>query len=114
MMSAALASKVRIVAGHIAFQPMRLQASLFPDPMHGVFADAQGCGKLATTPVSGTILRLLAGSRENPGSQASESARKPTVRDECVSRPSIPERKKALLPPDDGRRRGPQLLLDRC
>ena len=33
--------EVRIVAGHVAFQPMRLQAGFFPDPMYGVFADAQ-------------------------------------------------------------------------
>lgn len=40
MVSAALL-KLGIVAGHIAFQPVRLQASLFPDAMHGVLTDIQ-------------------------------------------------------------------------
>ena len=39
-MSAALAFELRIVAGHVAFQAVRLQAGLLPDAMHGVFADA--------------------------------------------------------------------------
>jgi hypothetical protein len=41
--------EIRIVAGHVALQAVRLQASLFPHPTHSVLADAQCCGKLATT-----------------------------------------------------------------
>ena len=104
--------EIRIVAGHVALQAVRLQAGLFPHPRHSVLADAQCCGKLATTPVSGTVLRLLAGSRENPGSQLRSqhgSRLSGMTRIQAVN----PRGKEALLPAADGRRRGPQPLLDR-
>ena len=104
--------EIRIVAGHVALQAVRLQAGLFPHPMHCVLADAQRCGKLATTPVSGTVLRLLAGSRENPGSQLRSqhgSRLSGMTRIQAIHTRS----KEALLPPADRRRRGPQPLLDR-
>jgi hypothetical protein len=63
--------EIRIVADHVALQTVWLQPSLSPHPMHSVLADAQRCGKLAATSVRGTVLRLFAASRENPGSQAS-------------------------------------------
>lgn len=33
--------EIRIVAGHVPLQTMRLQARFFPDPMHSILADAQ-------------------------------------------------------------------------
>src|SRR5277367_2558930 len=95
--------EIRIVAGQVALQAVRLQAGLFPHPMHSVLADAQRCGKLATTPVSGAVLRLLAGSRENPGSQLRSqhgSRLSRMTRIQAV----YPRSKEALLPPADGRR----------
>ncbi len=85
--------EVRIVAGHIPLQPMRLQPRFFPDAMHGILADAQLRGEFAATPVSGTILRLSAGGRQNPGSQLRVS-----TEGGCpgwlVSSPSSPEARK--------------------
>jgi hypothetical protein len=68
--------------------------------------------QLATTPVSGTVLRLLAGSRENPGSQLRSqhgSRLAGMIRIQAVNSRS----KEALLPPADRRRR-PHPLLDRA
>ena len=103
--------EIRIVAGHVALQAVRLQAGLFPHPRHSVLADAQCCGKLATTPVSGTVLRLLAGSRENPGSQLRSqhgSRLSGMTRIQAVH----PRGKEALLPADDGRGTRLQSPLD--
>src|SRR5260370_33999269 len=61
--------EIRIVTGHVALKAVRLQAGLFSHPMQSVLADAQSCGKLATTPLSRTVLRLLAGRRAGPRSQ---------------------------------------------
>ena len=63
------AFEVRIVAGHVALQAMRLQSSFFPDAMHGVFTDAQRCRQLAATPVCGSIAGFFARSGQNPGPQ---------------------------------------------
>ena len=41
-----LGFKLGIVAGHVALQAVRPQASLPPDAMHGVFTDAQRRGQL--------------------------------------------------------------------
>ena len=103
--------EIRIVAGHVTLQAVWLQASLCPHPMHSVLADAQSCGKLATTPVRGTVLRLFAGSRENPGSQArSQHERRLST---MTGIQTVDSRgKEALLPAADGRCRGPQPLLD--
>ena len=38
------AFEVGIVAGHVAFETVRLQAGFLPDAMHGVFADTQHGG----------------------------------------------------------------------
>ena len=69
MMSASLGFEIRIVAGHIPLQTMRLQSGLFPHPMHSILADAQHGSELTTAPVRGTILGSLAGGCKNPGSQ---------------------------------------------
>ena len=103
--------EIRIVAGHVTLQAVWLEASLSPHPMHSVLADAQSCGKLATTPVRGTVLRLFAGSRENPGSQARSQHERRLSRMTGIQ--TVDSRgKEALLPAADGRCRGPQPLLD--
>ncbi len=56
--------KVRIVAGHVTLQPMRLQSGLFPGAIHSVFADTQDRRQLAATPMCRSIRRLLARSRQ--------------------------------------------------
>jgi len=56
---------------------MRLQPSLFPGAMNSVFADTQGCCKLAATPVCRPIDRFLARSRQNPWPARSPSGRWP-------------------------------------
>ena len=104
--------EIRIVAGQVALQAVRLQASLSPHPMHSVLADAQRCGKLAATPVRGTVLRLSAGSRENPGSQLRSQHRSRLSRVAGIQAVD-PGSNEALLPAADGRCRGPQPLLDR-
>ena len=68
-----LGFELRIVAGHVAFQSVRLQSRLSPDAMYGVFADAQRRGQFAATPVSGAVAWLLAGGRQNPGRRAGVS-----------------------------------------
>jgi hypothetical protein len=64
-----LAFEVRIVAGHVALQAMRLQTSLFPDAMHSVLADTRLDSQIAAAPVRRSILRLPAGGGENPRPQ---------------------------------------------
>jgi hypothetical protein len=101
----------RIVAGHVTLQAMRLQASLSPHPMHGVLADAQGCGQLAATPVRGTVLRLFTGSRQNPGSQL--RSQYPSRLSRMAGIQAVdPRGKEALLPAADRGCRGPQPVLD--
>jgi hypothetical protein len=61
--------KIGIIAGHVAFQPVWLQTGFVPGAVHGIFADTKSRGKLAATPVSRSLLRLLSSSREYPGPQ---------------------------------------------
>ena len=59
-----------IVAGHVAFEAMRLQARFLPNPMHGVFADAQRGGQLAATPVRGPVAGLSPRGGQDAGAQS--------------------------------------------
>ena len=43
--------EIGIIAGHVAFEAVRFQAGFLPNPMHGVFADAQCGSQLTATPV---------------------------------------------------------------
>jgi hypothetical protein len=61
--------EIRIVAGHIPLQTMRLQTGFFPNAMHSILADAQFGSQFAAAPVCSTVLRLPAGGRENPRPQ---------------------------------------------
>ncbi len=65
-----LGFELRIVAGHVAFETVRLQASLFPNAMDGVFADAQHRGQLAAAPVCGSVAWLSPRDRQYPGPQS--------------------------------------------
>src|SRR6266576_3852387 len=96
---------------HVTFQPVRLQAGFFPDSMNCILADVQCRSESAATPVGRAVLWLLAGRRENPGTQLRGQHRS------CLSRVIRIEAvdsggEKALLPPVDGRCRRPQPLLD--
>lgn len=107
-----LGFKIGIVAGHVALKPVRLQASLLPDAMHGILADVQSRSQLTATPVRRSIRGRLAGRGQNPRPQpGSEYGRLLTG----VSRvQSIqPVRHKALLPAADRRSCRSQPLLDR-
>ena len=44
------AFELGIIAGPVAFEAVRFQAGFLPNPMHGVFADAQCGSQLAATP----------------------------------------------------------------
>ena len=105
--------EVWIIACHIPIQPMRLQPSFFPNAMDGILADAQLRGEFAATPLSGTIPRLSARSRQNPGSQLRGQHRGWLSRMAGIQSVQ-PRSKKTLLPSDDGRRRSSQSLLDRA
>ena len=106
-----LVFEIGIIAGHVPLQPMRLQAGFFPDPMHSVLADIQLRGQLAAAPVRGTVLRLPAGSRENPRPQLRSEHRSwlPGMAGiQSVDAGS----EEPLLPADDGRSGGPQPPLN--
>ena len=105
--------ELRIIADHITLQPMRLQTCLYPDAMHSIFTDAQLRGEFAATPVSGTILRLSAGGRQNPGSQL-RGQHRGRLSGMAGIESVQPRRNEALLPADNGRRRSSQSLLDRA
>ena len=81
--------------------------------MYGIFTDTQLRGKLTATPVSGTILLLSAGGRQNPGSQLRSQHRGWLPGMACI-KPVQPRSNKALLPADNGRRRSSQSLLNRA
>jgi len=50
--------KLGIVAGHVGFQAVQLQAPFLPNAMHGVFADTQHGGQFAATPVGRAVAGL--------------------------------------------------------
>src|SRR3954470_1619016 len=64
-----LALEIGIIAGHVAFQTVRLQTSCAPDPMHHVFADTQFLRQLAAGPVGRSIARLATSCRQYLGLQ---------------------------------------------
>ena len=105
--------EVRIIADHIPLQPMRLQTRLFPDAMHSIFTDAQRRGEFAATPVSGTILGLSAGGRQNPGSQFRGQHRGGLAGMAGIQSVQ-PSSNESVLPADNGRRRSSQSLLNRA
>src|SRR5260370_7480490 len=93
-----------IVAGHVAFQTVRFQASLFPDTMYGVLTDVKRHRQFAATPMGGTIARLLPRGSQNPGPQSGcqYAGRLPGMKG---VEPIEPILKKTLLPSNYLRRR---------
>src|SRR5215204_1611429 len=47
--------KLRILADHVALQPMRLQVRPMPNALYGVFADVQVVSQFAARPMSGAV-----------------------------------------------------------
>ena len=106
------AFELGIVAGHVAFEAVRLQARFLPNPMHGVFADAQRGGQFAATPVRGPVAGLSPGGGQDAGAQS--RSQHPGLLAGMIGVQSLesvlPE---ALFPAHDGGRRGLELSLDR-
>ena len=61
-----LGLKVRIVRGHVALDPMRLQSVLAPDSRHHHVADVQVSAELARAPVRRAIARRTARRLQDP------------------------------------------------
>ena len=101
-----------IVARHVAFETVRLQACFLPDAMHGVFADTQCGGQFATTPVRGPVAGFSPGGGQDAGAQSrSQHTGFLAGMIGVQSLESVlPE---ALLPANDGGSRGLELSLDR-
>jgi len=110
------ALEIRIVAGHVALQPMRFQTRFFPDPVHGILADAQFGAQLPAAPVRRAIFRFSARGRKDP---------RPQLRGEHRSRlpgmagiqPIQARSQEPLHPADDGWGGGLQTALnpaERC
>jgi len=59
--------ELRIVAGHVAVQPMRLQFRLRPNPLHGRTAQPGGLRHLAARPVRVPVARFALGFAQQPG-----------------------------------------------
>ena len=106
-----LALELRIVAGQVAFQSVRLQAGFLPNPMYGVFADTQGGGQFAATPVRGPVAGFFSRGGQDAGTQSGSpnlGFLAGMIRVQSFQS-VLPE---ALLPANDGRRSGLQLPLD--
>ena len=59
-----------IIAGHVAFEAVWFQTGLLPNPMHGVFADAQRGGQFAATPVRGPVAGFSPRGGQDTGAQS--------------------------------------------
>ena len=101
-----------IVASHVAFEAVRFQAGFLPNPMHGVFADAQRGSQLAATPVRRPIAGFSPRGGQDEGVQSGSQYTGPLAGMIGVQslQSMTPE---TLLPANDGGRRGLQLSLDR-
>jgi len=101
-----------IVAGHVAFEAVRLQARFLPNPMHGVFADAPHGGQFAATPVRGPVAGFFPRGGQDTGAQ-SGSQHTGFLAGMIGVQPFESVLPEALLPANDRRRSGRQPLLDR-
>ena len=106
------AFELGIVACHVAFEAVRFQARFLPNAMHCVFADAERRGQLATTPVRRPVARFSPRRRQDAGTQSrSQHTGLLAGMIGIQSLQSVlPE---ALLPANDGGRRGLELSLNR-
>lgn len=105
------ALEVGIVAGHVTLQPMRLQARLLPDAVHGILADTQLSRQFAATPVRGTVLRFSASGRKDPGPQLRREHRCGLTGMAGIQ-PVDAGSQEPLLPAADGGCRGCQPFFD--
>jgi hypothetical protein len=62
-----LAFKLRIIAGHLAIQPVRPQLGLRQYPLHRGFADARLLGQFAASPMRAVVVGLLPCATEDTG-----------------------------------------------
>lgn len=106
------AFELGIIAGHVAFQAVRLQTRFLPNAMHSVFADTQNGGQFSATPVRGPVARFSPRGRQDAGAQ-SRSQHMGLLTGMIGVQSLESALPKALLPANDGGRRGLQLSLDR-
>ena len=104
--------KLGIIAGPVAFEAVRFQAGFLPNPMHGVFADAQRGSQLAATPVCRPVAGFSPRGGQDAGAQSGSQyiGLLPGMIGVQSLEAATPE---ALLPAHDGGRRGLELSLDR-
>jgi hypothetical protein len=103
--------EIGIIAGHVAFEAVRFQASFLPNPMYSVFADAQRGSQLAATPVRGPIAGLSARGGQDEGPQS--GSQYTGLLAGMIGVQSLEsEAPEALFPSNDGGRRGLELSLD--
>ena len=57
--------EVRIVASHVAIQPVRFEASLPPNALHAGFAQSESRRHLSTSPVRAAVIRRLSRLAQN-------------------------------------------------
>ena len=100
--------ELRIVARHVAFEAVRLEARFLPNSMHGVFADTQQGGQFAATPVRGPVAGFFPRGGQDAGTQSGSQDAGFLARMIGVQSfdSGLPE---ALLPANDGGRRGLKL-----
>jgi hypothetical protein len=102
-----LAFKVRIVAGHVALQAVRLEPRRAPDAMDRVLAQAELARQFPARLVRGAIPgRALGGGRPHPRLELGRDDGRPALRVAIFHQPVEAFLQEALLPPGDGRRRG--------
>ena len=75
-----LAFEVRIVAGHVAFQAVRLQSGFLPYAMHHVLAHVDRRSQLAAAPVRGSVFRFSSEWLPESWLAKRASARRPSAR----------------------------------
>ncbi len=101
-----------IVADHVAFEAVWLQARFLPNAMHGVFADAQRGGQFAATPVRRPVAGLSPRGRQDASVQS--RSQHPGLLAGMIGVQSLdPLLPETLLPANDRGRSGLQPLLDR-
>jgi len=83
------AFEFRIVAGHVAFEAVRLQARFLPNAMHRVFADTERRGQLAATPVRRPVARFSSAWPTGCGRAKPESAHWASDRDDRCPVPPV-------------------------
>src|SRR4051812_5700457 len=71
-----LVFKIRIVARHVAFQPMGTDIGLSQNALHRVLADAEATRQLTARPMGGTVVRAILERGQYPSLQLGCSYRR--------------------------------------